>query len=69
MSEAGTVDVEITKQSGDDNKTEDVWHATVNDRGRSRAWSGTGSTPDAATTEAVRGFLGDRRSSEYVGKS
>lgn len=42
--------------------------ATVNDVSRQRAWSGQGSTESEASTEAVRGFLNDRRAPEYVGK-
>lgn len=42
------------------------YDATVRD-GNSRAWSGSGSTPGAAATEATRKFLGDRRAREYVG--
>lgn len=40
--------------------------ATVTDRKSGRAWSGEGADSGAATTEAVRKFLGDRRAREYV---
>lgn len=41
--------------------------AVVKDQRSQRAWSGEGKTDSEATTEAVRKFLGDRRSREYVG--
>lgn len=40
--------------------------AVVQDRTAGRAWSGEGATDSQATTEAVRKFLGDRRTREYV---
>lgn len=46
----------------------DKWHATVQDSKRQRAWSGEGVSPSDASTKALRGFLGDRRSAEYVGE-
>ena len=41
--------------------------ATVLDRKAGRAWTGEGNDANAASTEAVRKFLGDRRTREYVG--
>lgn len=38
----------------------------ITDRKSQRAWTGIGQTQDAASTEATRKFLGDRRSREYV---
>jgi hypothetical protein len=58
------LDIEIADRTvGDvvDGKT-----AVVTDRKSGRAWSGEGTTDGAAATEAVRKFLGDRRSREYV---
>lgn len=41
--------------------------AAVLDRKGGRAWTAEGPTENVATTEAVRKFLGDRRTKEYVG--
>lgn len=41
--------------------------AVVIDRKSNRAWTAEGETDNSATTEAVRRFLDDRRSKEYVG--
>lgn len=40
--------------------------AVVKDQVGGRCWSGEGRTDSEATTQAVRKFLGDRRSPEYV---
>lgn len=42
--------------------------AVITDRAAGRAWSGEGGSADAATTEAVRRFVDDRRSREYLPK-
>lgn len=40
--------------------------AVVKDVKANRAWSGEGATDSEATTEAVRKFVGDRRTKEYL---
>jgi hypothetical protein len=42
------------------------YQGTVRDVARQRAWSGEGNTSDEAATEALRGFLADRRSPDYL---
>jgi hypothetical protein len=42
--------------------------ATIRDTKHQRAWSGEGTSENAAATEAIRGFTGDRRLREYVKK-
>ncbi len=57
-----TVDVEIGDHpDGTGNRA-----AVVKDQSNGRCWSGEGRTDNEATTEAVRKFLGDRRSAEYI---
>lgn len=58
------VDIVVGKNPADPNKSQ----AVVQDRARSRAWTGEGASESEAATEAFRKFLGDRRSTEYVGK-
>lgn len=62
-------DVEVVTASGKDAFGADVQQATIVDRKANRCWSGSGKTVDAAHTEALKGFLGDRRAREYVGEN
>lgn len=48
--------------------TEAGEHTTVvQDRPAGRAWTGIGKTSNEASTEAMKKFLGDRRTKEYWG--
>lgn len=70
MASQDDVKVEISNtQSPDGNPvaSERSRTAVVVDRAGNRAWSAEGATDSEAATKAVRGFLGDRRSREYVG--
>jgi hypothetical protein len=58
----GDIDMQIVHQPG--GKVQ----ATIRDTKHQRAWSGEGTSENAAATEAIRGFTGDRRLREYVKK-
>lgn len=62
MSEADKIDVKVGEAESGKRQ------AVVTDRGAGRAWSGEGNTDSEAATEAVRKFVGDRRSREYLGR-
>lgn len=64
MAEGKNIEIEIAdRQVGDtiSGKT-----AVVIDRKGGRAWSGEGPTESEAATDAVRNFVGDRRTREYL---
>lgn len=58
------IEVEVRPHPEDGSKHQ----AVVRDQVAKRAWSGEGTTPSEATTEAVRKFIGDRNAREYVQK-
>ena len=55
------IDVEVTPA-----KDGGQAQAVIKDEVAKRAWSGEGKDESAATTEAMRKFLGDRRTREYT---
>lgn len=59
------IDMSVTQQPDLNGRHQ----AVIHDTGRQRAWGGEGGTPGAASTEALKKFLGDRRAPEYIKKS
>ena len=64
MSKPDNIEIEITDRIV--GETVSGKTAVVIDRKGNRAWSGEGDTENAATTDAVRKFIGDRRVREYT---
>jgi hypothetical protein len=60
-------DIEVETGTAADGATT-VYTHTIIDRKAGRAWSGTGATANAAGTESIKKFVGDRRVREYVGE-